>query len=130
MIAHRTHRRTALAAAALFLAPTAAHASGGWEGITTLIGALALPALFIVIVALAIVLALKKWHRAMGIIGIVLGALAALWQLFWFAMEPERSAGFAAVGFLCNVTVFLLAGLHLRAAGRVPPQPPHSGAPR
>jgi cation transport ATPase len=116
--------------AGLLLLPTAAHASGGWEGITTLIGVLALPALFVVIVALSITLALKKWHRGAGIAGIVLGALAALWQLFWFSLEFDSSAGFALVGALCNLVVFVLAGRHLRAAKQRASQQPngHDGA--
>ncbi len=120
----RSLQTTAFTTMALLLWPAAAHASGGWEGVTTLIGLLALPALFVVIIALGIMLAVKKGHRVAGVVGAILGALCALWQLFWFRLEPESSSGFATIGFLCNVVVFVLVGLHFRAAGRLAAQPP------
>ncbi|MFO0557547.1 MAG: hypothetical protein U0269_05975 [Polyangiales bacterium] len=105
-------RTASLAAAALVLLPTAAHASGGWEGVGTLLGLLAVPLLFIVMVAQVIVLALKKVQRVTGIVTVVLGALGMLWQLFWYSLEAaveNRPVGFMAVGILINVIALALA---------------------
>jgi len=114
-------RRTAALAACALLLPATAHASGGWDGITTFLGLLAIPALLLAVVILAILLALKKAQRVAGVVGLVAGALGGLWQLFWYRFElGSRGYPMGAVlfGLATDAVVFLLAALLLRSAGK------------
>jgi hypothetical protein len=64
----RTARTATLAGVASLLLPSAAFASGGWEGIGILIGLMAAPVLVVVAIPLAILLAVKKAQRIAGIL--------------------------------------------------------------
>ena len=119
-------RAASFAAAALVSLPAVAHASGGWEGIGTFIGLLALPLIFLVMVAQVIVIALKKAQRVTGIVTVVLGALGLVWQLFWFSIEgtvEDRPVGFMAIGLLINAVELALAVRLIRATPALAPTP-------
>jgi len=100
------------------LLPSVAQASGGGDGYPTLLGLLAVPLLLLLGIGLAIALALKKTHILVGVAGLVLGGLGALWQGFWYKLEHDLSMVVALVGTFTNVAVFLLAVLHLQAGGK------------
>ena len=106
------------AAIAWSLLPSVALASGGADGYPTLLGLLAVPLLLLLGIGLAIALALKKTHILVGLAGLVLGGLGALWQGFWYMLEHDLSMVAALVGTFTNVAVLLLAVLHLQAGGK------------
>jgi hypothetical protein len=105
-------------AIACSLLPGVALASGNADGYPTLLGLLAVPPLLLLAIGLGIGLAIKKAHVFVGVIGLVLASLAALWQGFWYLLEHEFPLGFASIGIVTNLSVFLLAVLQLQAGGK------------
>jgi Na+/proline symporter len=112
-------RVASLASAAALVAPSVAHASGGWDGLPTLLGLLAVPVLLIVGVVLAVLLALKKGMRVGAIVGLIAGVLGAGWQIFWYLLDigsENSTRGVVVVGLGINAAVFVLAALLFRGA--------------
>lgn len=123
------------------LAPSIAHASGGWEGITTLLGALAIPVIVLVLIGEVIMTATKKGGRVGAILALIVGVLSGVWQLFWYSLDSGGDAGaLRFIGIALNLVVVGLAIRLLRAqpasaalAGQPYPQqpgyPPQQGSP-
>ena len=116
MTRHRWVRSSFAAIVASWLVPSIAHASGGWEGITTLVGALAIPVILLLLVAEVIMLATKKGGRVGAILSLVAGALSGVWQIFWYSLDSGGDTGaLRFIGILLNLVAVGLAIRLLRA---------------
>lgn len=116
MTRHSWVRSSFAAIVASWLVPSIAHASGGWEGITTLVGALAIPVIVLLLIGEVIMIATKKGGRVGAILSLIAGLLSGVWQLFWYSLDSGGDTGaLRFVGILLNLVAVGLAIRLLRA---------------